>query len=95
MILYYSREFLLYPLDNYLNLVRSPGCSFHKPWSTSGSHSFLGYSSLRAQMWLMETEIKFLFPQAHETAQYSTLVLGSFVLRFLNSFHTLFKDSES
>jgi len=25
MILYYSREFLLYPLDNYLNLVRSPG----------------------------------------------------------------------
>lgn len=36
-------------------------------------------------MWLMETEIKFLFPQAHETAQYSTLVFGSFVLRFLNS----------
>jgi len=46
-------------------------------------------------MWLMETEIKFLFPQAHETAQYSTPVFGSFGLRFLNSFPTLFKDSES
>lgn len=25
MILPYSRELLLYPLDNYINLVRSPG----------------------------------------------------------------------